>query len=157
MVGGAATVALVEAAAVAKLLPAGDGDRALRGAGAQQAGRGRRHRGALVLGIRHAAARLPQLRAHHPTAQPGGAPQLRTPPVLVEAAAVAKLLVAEQRARRQAAAGATGEHWSFAYAMLRRLSRSFALIIRQLDPAELRNAVRRRHRPVSCPPVLIQR
>ena len=61
-----------------------------------------------------------------------------------------KLLMAEQLARRQAAAGATGEHWSFAYAMLRRVSRSFALLIQQLTPAELRNAVRRRP-ALPCP------
>lgn len=52
-----------------------------------------------------------------------------TATALVEAAAVAKLVVAERRALRQAAAGATGEHWSFAYAILRHVSRSFTLLI----------------------------
>ncbi|WVZ62312.1 hypothetical protein U9M48_012074 [Paspalum notatum var. saurae] len=61
--------------------------------------------------------------------------------MVVEAAAVAKLLVAEASARRQATAGAPGEHWAFLYAMLRRVSRGFALVIQQLAPAELRNAV----------------
>ncbi|KAL5196821.1 hypothetical protein ABZP36_000333 [Zizania latifolia] len=54
-----------------------------------------------------------------------------------EAAALVSLRVAAGRVRREVPAE---EHWAFAYSMLQRVSRSFALVIQQLGP-ELRNAV----------------
>ncbi|RWW35028.1 hypothetical protein BHE74_00051473 [Ensete ventricosum] len=49
-----------------------------------------------------------------------------------------KLKLAADRIRRQIPAE---PHWAFSYSMLQKVSRSFALVIQQLDP-QLRNAVR---------------
>ncbi|KAF0907022.1 hypothetical protein E2562_014641 [Oryza meyeriana var. granulata] len=54
-----------------------------------------------------------------------------------EAEALVRLRVAAGRLRREVPAD---EHWAFAYSMLHRVSRSFALVIQQLGP-DLRNAV----------------
>lgn len=54
-----------------------------------------------------------------------------------EVVALVRLKVAAGRIRRQIP---PEEHWAFAYDMLQRVSRSFALVIQQLGP-ELRNAV----------------
>ncbi|KAJ0966265.1 hypothetical protein J5N97_027403 [Dioscorea zingiberensis] len=54
-----------------------------------------------------------------------------------EAVALVKLKVAAARIARQIP---PEEHWAFAYTMLQKVSRSFALVIQQLGP-ELRNAV----------------
>ncbi|XP_020588218.1 squalene synthase-like [Phalaenopsis equestris] len=48
-----------------------------------------------------------------------------------------KMMMAAQKIKRQIP---TEPHWGFAYAMLQKVSRSFALVIQQLD-ADLRNAV----------------
>jgi farnesyl-diphosphate farnesyltransferase len=55
-----------------------------------------------------------------------------------EVVALVKLRVAAGKIRRQIP---PQEHWAFAYDMLQKVSRSFALVIQQLGP-ELRNAVR---------------
>lgn len=62
-----------------------------------------------------------------------------------EVVALVRLKVAAGRIRRQIP---PEEHWAFAYDMLQRVSRSFALVIQQLGP-ELRNAV-------SAPPLLLR-
>jgi farnesyl-diphosphate farnesyltransferase len=51
--------------------------------------------------------------------------------------ALVKLRVAAGQIKRQIP---PEEHWGFAYSMLQKVSRSFALVIQQLGP-ELRNAV----------------
>ena len=55
-----------------------------------------------------------------------------------EVVALVKLRVAAGQIKRQIP---PEEHWGFAYSMLQKVSRSFALVIQQLGP-ELRNAVR---------------
>jgi farnesyl-diphosphate farnesyltransferase len=54
-----------------------------------------------------------------------------------EVLALVKLRVAAGQIKRQIP---PEEHWAFAYSMLQKVSRSFALVIQQLGP-ELRNAV----------------
>ena len=54
-----------------------------------------------------------------------------------EVVALVKLRVAAGQIKRQIP---PEEHWAFAYSMLQKVSRSFALVIQQLDP-DLRNAV----------------
>ena len=54
-----------------------------------------------------------------------------------EVPALVRLKLAAGRIRRQIP---PQEHWAFAYHMLQRVSRSFALVIQQLGP-DLRNAV----------------
>ncbi len=59
-----------------------------------------------------------------------------------EAEALVRLRAAAWRLRREVAAATDDdEHWAFAYSMLHRVSRSFAIVIQQLGP-DLRNAVR---------------
>uniref|UniRef100_A0A0E0LI89 Squalene synthase n=1 Tax=Oryza punctata TaxID=4537 RepID=A0A0E0LI89_ORYPU len=60
-----------------------------------------------------------------------------------EAEALVRLRAAAWRLRREVDAAAADEHWAFAYSMLHRVSRSFAIVIHQLGP-DLRNAVRPR-------------
>ncbi|BAF21043.1 squalene synthase 8 isoform X1 [Oryza sativa Japonica Group] len=58
-----------------------------------------------------------------------------------EAEALVRLRAAAWRLRREVAAATDDdEHWAFAYSMLHRVSRSFAIVIQQLGP-DLRNAV----------------
>jgi hypothetical protein len=62
-----------------------------------------------------------------------------------EAEALVRLRAAAWRLRREVAAATDDdEHWAFAYSMLHRVSRSFALVIQQLGP-DLRNAVSIHH------------
>jgi len=56
-----------------------------------------------------------------------------------EVVALVKLRVAAGQIKRQIPPPPE-EHWGFAYSMLQKVSRSFALVIQQLGP-ELRNAV----------------
>lgn len=66
-----------------------------------------------------------------------------------EVVALVKLRVAAGQIKRQIP---PEEHWGFAYSMLQKVSRSFALVIQQLGP-ELRNAVsNQRLPPSSIPP-----
>ena len=66
-----------------------------------------------------------------------------------EVVALVKLRVAAGQIKRQIP---PQEHWAFAYDMLQRVSRSFAIVIQQLGP-ELRNAVSTPFTPSESPPV----